>query len=77
MQLVRLMDNLLDILDRDPTFKFHFDGQVMPIMDYVEVLRERDILDSGNTEERARKRGGVKKLCCHIFLFFRKIWCFY
>ena len=56
MQLVQLMDNLLDILDEDPTFKFHFDGQVMPIMDYSEILRERDALDNGQTEEEARSR---------------------
>jgi alpha-mannosidase len=50
------MDNLLDILDKDPTFKFQFDGQVMPIMDYFEILRERDALDDGGTEEEARRR---------------------
>ena len=56
MQLVQLMENLLDILDEDPTFTFHFDGQVMPIMDYFEILRERDALDDGQTEEDARRR---------------------
>jgi len=68
MQLVQLMDNLLDILDKDPTFKFHFDGQVMPIMDYLEILRERDVLDDGQTEERAQSRITrlVKKGQLHI-----------
>jgi len=56
MQLVQLMDNLLDVLDNDPTFKFHFDGQVMPFMDYFEILTERDALDAGRTEESARAR---------------------
>ena len=56
MQLVQLLDRLLDTLDKDPTFTFHFDGQVMPIMDYLEILRERDALDSGNTAERAARR---------------------
>jgi len=68
MQLVQLMDNLLDILDKDPTFKFHFDGQVMPIMDYFEILRERDVLDEGQTEQDARRRITrlVKKGRLHI-----------
>ena len=68
MQLVQLMDNLLDILDKDPTFKFHFDGQVMPIMDYFEILRERDALDDGQTEDEARRRITrlVKKGQLHI-----------
>jgi mannosylglycerate hydrolase len=68
MQLVQLMDNLLDILHKDPTFKFHFDGQVMPIMDYFEILRERDVLDDGQTEEGALRRITrlVKKGQLHI-----------
>jgi len=46
MQLVHLIDHLLDTLERDPDFKFHFDGQVMPIMDYLEILKEQDDLDN-------------------------------
>jgi mannosylglycerate hydrolase len=68
MQLVQLMNNLLDILDKDTTFKFHFDGQVMPIMDYFEILREQDALDGGRTEENAQARITrlVKKGQLHI-----------
>ena len=64
--LVQLMDNLLDILDKDPTFKFHFDGQVMPIMDYSEILRERDVLDDGQTEEKAMFLEFSLKLIFHL-----------
>jgi len=56
MQLVHLLDHLLDTLDQDPTFKFHFDGQVMPIMDYLDILRERDALDNADTAGRAARR---------------------
>ena len=59
MQLVHLMDHLLDTLEKDPAFTFHFDGQVMPIMDYLEILREQDTLDgadtAGHAEQRIRK----------------------
>ncbi len=56
MQLVHLVDHLLDTLDRDPAFKFHFDGQLMPIMDYLEILRERDALNKGDAAGRAVRR---------------------
>lgn len=56
MQLVHLMENLLHTLEEDPRFKFHFDGQVMPIMDYLEILRERDALDDAHTEKEAERR---------------------
>jgi mannosylglycerate hydrolase len=56
MQLVRLMDHLLAALDADPAFRFHFDGQVMPIMDYLDILRERDALDKGGAAGRAEQR---------------------
>ncbi len=56
MQLVHLMDHLLDTLEKDPSFAFHFDGQVMPIMDYLEILRERDTLDGADTAGRAEER---------------------
>ncbi len=37
-RLVRLMDDLLDVLDNDPEFgSFHLDGQSIPLEDYVEI----------------------------------------
>lgn len=37
-RLVRLIDRLLDILDRDPLFThFHFDGQTIVLEDYLDV----------------------------------------
>ncbi len=37
-RLVKLMDALLDLLDKDPDFKhFHTDGQIIPIEDYLEI----------------------------------------
>src|SRR3990172_7148387 len=41
-RLVRTMDNLLDLLDRDPEFRhFVLDGQTVPLDDYLEVRPER------------------------------------
>jgi len=59
LQLVHLIEHLLDTLERDPKFKFHFDGQVMPIMDYLEILKEEDDVDNKNrvreVEQKIRK----------------------
>jgi mannosylglycerate hydrolase len=42
-RLVRMMDNLLTILAKDPKFRcFTMDGQVAPIEDYLEVRPERE-----------------------------------
>ncbi len=42
MRLVRLVDHLLDILDRDPQFRcFMLDGQMLPVEDYLEIRPER------------------------------------
>ncbi len=38
MRLVELVDSILETLDNNPNFKyFHFDGQVVPIEDYLEI----------------------------------------
>jgi hypothetical protein len=40
-RLVRLLDDLLDLLDRDPDFRrFTLDGQMVPLDDYLEVRPE-------------------------------------
>jgi mannosylglycerate hydrolase len=42
IRLVRLIDRLLDILDRDPEYRcFMLDGQVLPVEDYLEIRPER------------------------------------
>lgn len=42
IRLVRLVDRLLDILDRDPEFRsFMLDGQMLPVEDYLEIRPER------------------------------------
>jgi mannosylglycerate hydrolase len=42
LRLVRLMDRLLDILERDPDFhSFMLDGQMLPVEDYLEIRPER------------------------------------
>jgi alpha-mannosidase len=42
VRLVRLVDRLLDLLDRDPEFRcFMLDGQTLPIEDYLEIRPER------------------------------------
>ncbi|MDY6935472.1 MAG: glycoside hydrolase family 38 C-terminal domain-containing protein [Spirochaetota bacterium] len=56
LQLVPLIEHLLDTLEKDPDFKFHFDGQVMPIMDYLEILREEDDCDDKNRVGEANRK---------------------
>ena len=42
IRLVRLIDRLLDLLERDPAFRcFTLDGQVLPLADYFELRPER------------------------------------
>jgi alpha-mannosidase len=42
IRLVRLIDRVLDILDRDPEFRsFMLDGQMSPIEDYLQIRPER------------------------------------
>ncbi|MDY6853605.1 MAG: glycoside hydrolase family 38 C-terminal domain-containing protein [Thermodesulfobacteriota bacterium] len=56
LQLVRLIEHLLDTLERDPKFKFHFDGQVMPIIDYLKILKEEDDCDNKNRVDEAERK---------------------
>jgi alpha-mannosidase len=37
IRLVRLMDNLLELLDREPEYIFHLDAQTAVIEDYLEI----------------------------------------
>ena len=42
VRLVRMLDNLLDLLDRDPEYRhFVLDGQTIVLDDYLEVRPER------------------------------------
>jgi len=41
MRLVDLMDNLLDILDSDPGYRFHLDAQTIVLEDYLEIRPTR------------------------------------
>ncbi len=42
LKLIHLIDHLLDILDRDPDFKFYLlDGQTIILEDYLEIRPER------------------------------------
>ena len=42
IRLVRLVDRLLEILERDPEYRcFMLDGQVLPVEDYLEIRPER------------------------------------
>lgn len=43
VRLVRLIDRLIDLLQRDPEFKsFMLDGQMIPIEDYLEIRPEKE-----------------------------------
>lgn len=53
MRLVDLIDNLLDILEKDPNYRFHLDAQTIVLQDYLEIRPyKRPILEklirSGN-----------------------------
>ena len=50
MRLVDLMDNLIDILDNDPDYRFHLDAQTIVLDDYLEIRPNR----------RAKLEGYVK-----------------
>jgi alpha-mannosidase len=42
MRLVRMMDSLLDLLERDPEYRhFVLDGQTVPVDDYLEIRPDR------------------------------------
>jgi alpha-mannosidase len=42
VRLVRMMDSLIELLDRDPEFKhFAMDGQTVPLDDYLEIRPEK------------------------------------
>jgi len=42
IRLVRLVDRLIELLDRDPEFRsFMLDGQMLPVEDYFEIRPER------------------------------------
>ncbi|MBQ7336991.1 MAG: hypothetical protein IJW40_00900 [Clostridia bacterium] len=41
MRLVDLMDNLIDILDNDPDYRFHLDAQTIVLDDYLEIRPTR------------------------------------
>ena len=42
VRLVRLIDRLIELLDRDPAYRsFMLDGQVLPIEDYLAIRPER------------------------------------
>ncbi|MDR4968942.1 MAG: hypothetical protein RG740_04940, partial [Acholeplasmataceae bacterium] len=37
-RLVELFDDLIELMDKDPDYKyFHMDGQVIPVLDYLEI----------------------------------------
>jgi mannosylglycerate hydrolase len=71
-QLVRFFDHLLEILEKDPKFKFHFDGQVMPVYNYLEVLKERDNLDEEKSVEAAKRK--ISKFVQKGQLFIGPCW---
>src|ERR1019366_7533229 len=41
MRLVSMLDEVLEQLARDPTFKYTMDGQSIPIHDYLEIRPEQ------------------------------------
>ena len=40
--LVEAIDRVLDLCDRDPTYRFMLDGQVIALLDYLEIRPERE-----------------------------------
>ena len=54
LELVHLLDGLLDIMERNPSFKYHFDGQVSPIADYLDILAEEDTVKAKKARSKIR-----------------------
>ncbi|MCH8200988.1 MAG: hypothetical protein IIB85_03600, partial [Chloroflexi bacterium] len=55
VRLVRMMDALIELFERDPGFKhFVLDGQTVPLDDYLEIRPERR-----ETIERLVRDGGL------------------
>ncbi len=53
MRLVDLMDNLLDILEKDPEYRFHLDAQTIVLEDYLEIKpQNRSKLEEYIREEK-------------------------
>ena len=51
MRLVDLMDNLIDILDTDPGYRFHLDAQTIVLDDYLEIRPTRKAKLEGYIKE--------------------------
>lgn len=52
MLLIRFMEELLEILDRDPEYRcFLMDGQVAPILDFLEVMPEQSERVRGHIQD--------------------------
>ncbi len=57
-RLVRLMDEVLDTLQRDPRFRYYqLDGQFIPVEDYLEIRPEREAELRDMTEEGRLRLG--------------------
>src|SRR5580700_3883289 len=41
MRLVSLLDETLEVMQKDPEFKFTMDGQAIPVDDYLEIRPEK------------------------------------
>ena len=61
LRLLRVFDNVLDMLGQNKIPSFYFDGQVSALLDYIELRPEK--------EELIRKL--ISKSVCSLDLFIR------
>ena len=44
LRLLRVFDNVLDMLENNKIPSFYFDGQVAALLDYLEIRPEKEVL---------------------------------
>jgi alpha-mannosidase len=73
-RLVRMMDSLLDLLERDPEYRhFVLDGQTVPLDDYLEIRPERREQIEGLVQE-GRLLAGPNYMLPDEFLIGGEAW---
>src|SRR6476646_9746827 len=66
-RLVALVDRLLDLLDRDPSYRhFHLDGQTIVLEDYLEIRPEQEARLRRATAFRASSARRCRSATCRI-----------
>ena len=67
LRLVRVFDNVLDLLKNKKIPSFYFDGQVAALLDYLELRPEKEKSSSATLFNMSCSSGdNFSKFCCSI-----------